>query len=93
MTTIDDQIAAVRRYAADVSYPIILTDERVGHMAALCAALTTLEQHKLALAVVEAARAMIATWRRPVAPAYGMNMIESNLYEALAALDAGEKLR
>jgi hypothetical protein len=73
--TIDEQIAAMRRMCEGDTQPHTIREAR--------AALATLEQHKLALAVVEAAR--------PHVKLFGGDLIL--LRDALAAFDAGEKPR
>jgi hypothetical protein len=81
MTTIDEQIAAVR--FVEESYPI-----SVPYRMALRAAVATLEQHKNAMAVVEEVRHLIDNiFHR------GYHDNWKGTAKALAAFDAGEKPR
>jgi hypothetical protein len=82
--TIDDQIAAVRQ--AEDALGGILGIANTKLRGNIRAALASLEQHKLALAVVEAARQAVLQIR-----VHGTTY--HRLTDALAAFDAGEKPR
>jgi hypothetical protein len=92
MTDIDEQVAAVRRMCEGDTQPHTIREAR--------AALATLEQHKLALAVVEAAREAAYHDTR-IGCALGIENCDGShgcglccdLRSSLAAFDAGEKPR
>jgi hypothetical protein len=92
MTTIDDQISAVRRarvdYADRAENSTVPDNQRhwTAQAAALNSVLTTLVQHKLALAVVEAARQAVLQIR-----VHGTTY--HRLTDAIAAFDAVEESR